>query len=60
MASMFGSKLIRPSNITLLTCHKALHDLMCRQVNLDTWATLQSVNKIALLTITDDDYLDEQ
>ena len=59
-ASMFGSKPICPSNITLPTCYKALQELMRRRVNLNTWVTLQSVNKVALLTIMDKDCLKDQ
>ena len=55
-ASIFGSKPIRPTAITLPTRHKALK-LMCLRVNFNTWATLQSGNKVALLTIIDDDFL---
>ena len=57
---MFGSKPIRPTSITLPTRHKALQELMRRCVNLNTWETFQSVNNVALLTITDDDLLDGQ
>ena len=57
---MFGSKLIRPTNITMPTRHKALQELMRRHVNLNTWATLHSVNKVALVTITDNNFLDEE
>ena len=57
---MFSSKPIHTSNITLPTRQKAIQELMRRRVNLNTWVTLQSVNKVALLTITIDDFLDEQ
>ena len=58
-ASMFGSKPIRPTNITLPIRHKALQELMRRRVNLNTWVTLQAVNKVCLLTITYNDFLDK-
>ena len=59
-ASVAGSKPIRPTNITFPTHHKALQELMRRCMNLNTLATLQSINKVALLTITNNDFLDEQ
>ena len=59
-ASIFGFKPIRPTAITIPIHHKALQAMIWRQVNLDTWMTLQSVNKVALLTITNGKFLNEQ
>ena len=57
---MFGSKPIHHTNITFPTRHKALQEVMRHHVSLDIRATLKSVNKVALLTITDYDFLNEQ
>ena len=58
--SIFNSKPIWPLAITLLTRHKALQTLMHQWVNLDTCATLQLVNKVPLVTVKENDFLDEQ
>ena len=34
--------------------------MMHQHVNLNTWATLQAVNKVALITVKEDNFLKEQ
>ena len=34
--------------------------MMCQQVNLNTWSTLQVINKVALITVTEENFFDKQ